>query len=73
MIRTRIVKDVTGTIDLCETYSTDKHKLLQVGTDILYDDIVTDIIAGYDENGNPYSRYSYIETDEFVQEEGEEQ
>ena len=64
MKKTRVVKDESGTVDLCETYSTRKHKLLQVETDIVYGASVIDIIAGYDENNNPYSRYTYEETEE---------
>lgn len=64
MINTRIVKDVTKKIDLVETYSTLGRKLVQVETGIIYPSSVIDVIAGYDEDGKPYSRYTYEETDE---------
>lgn len=49
---------------LCETYSDENYKLKQVETNIVYGSSVIDVIAGYDEQGKPYSRYTYIETDE---------
>ena len=61
---TRVVKDESGTIDLCETFSTENFKLRQVDTGIVYGSSVIDVIAGYDEQGKPYSRYTYEETDE---------
>lgn len=63
MVKTKVVTDESGTVDLCETYSTRKHKLLQVETDIVYGSSVIDVIAGYD-GDKPYSRYTYEETDE---------
>ena len=52
-----------GGRDLCKTFSTIGHKLLQVDTGIVYSSEVIDLIEGY--NGDkPYSRYTYQETDE---------
>lgn len=63
MIDYRTVKDESGTVDLCETYSTENYKLKQVETNIVYGASVIDVIEGY--NGDkPYSRFSYIETEE---------
>ena len=64
MIDRRKIKDDSGTVDLCETYSTDNYKLLQTETDITYGSSVIDVIEGYDQDGKPYSRFTYIETDE---------
>jgi len=61
MVKTRIVKDVSGSVDLCETYSDEGKKLLQIETGITYDESVIDAIAGYNEDGSPYSRYHYEE------------
>ena len=61
---TRVIKDASGTVDLCETFSTIGNKLLQVDTGIVYGKSVIDVIAGYYPNGKPYSRYTYEETDE---------
>ena len=61
---TRVVKDESGQIDLCETFSTENFKLRQEETGIVYGSSVIDTIAGYDEQGKPYSRYTYTETDE---------
>ena len=63
MIKTRVVKDESGTIDLCETYTTNKNKVLkQVETGIVYGNSVIDVIEGFD-GDNPYSRYTYEEVD----------
>ena len=64
MIKTKIVKDVSGVFDLCETYSDEGKKLLQIETGITYDESVIDVIAGYNEDGSPYSRYHYEEIDD---------
>lgn len=64
MIDRRLIKDDSGIIDLCETYSTENYKLLQTNTGITYGASVIDVIEGYDEDGKPYSRFTYIETDE---------
>lgn len=64
MVKTRTVKDVSGSVDLCETYSDEGKKLLQIETGITYDESVIDAIAGYNEDGTPYSRYHYEEIDD---------
>lgn len=51
-------------VELMNTYSTENFKLKQNETGIIYGSSVIDVIAGYDENNNPYSRYTYTETDE---------
>ena len=61
---TRIVKDNSGKIDLCETFSTENYKLLQYETGIVYGSSVIDLIEGFDSNNKPYSRFIYIETEE---------
>ena len=63
MVLARKINDETGTVDLCETYSDENYCLLQDETDIVYGASVVDVIAGYDDDGKPYSRYHYIETD----------
>lgn len=63
MIKTRTVKDVSGAIDLCETYSDEERKLYQPETGITYDTSVIDVIDHY-ENGEPKSRFLYEETDD---------
>lgn len=63
MIDTRVVKDASGTISLCETFTDDENKVLkQVETGIIYDSSVIDVIEGF-VDGKPYSRYKYIEVD----------
>ena len=52
-----------GGCEYLKTYSDSGHKIRQVETDIIYDEAIDTIPC----------RYSYEETDEFVQEEGEEQ
>lgn len=59
-------------VDLCKTFSTENFKLKQEETDIVYGSSVIDVIEGYDENGKPYSRYTYTETDEKDEESEEE-
>ena len=72
MILTRVIRDPKDTIDLCETYSVDNYKLLQQDTGITYGKSVIDPIEGY-ENGFPYSKHTYIETNELdIEDEGEE-
>ena len=63
MVLTEKVKDETGTVDLCETYSNENYCLLQYETGIVYGSSVVDVIAWYDDDGKPYSQYHYIETD----------
>ena len=64
MVDTRIIKDASDTFDLCETFSTENFKLLQVETGEVYGSSVVDVIEGYYEDGRPYSRFTYEETDE---------
>lgn len=63
MKKTRVVRDEADTMDLLETYSDENYKLKQVETQKIYGSSVTDAIEGYDE-GIPYSRYTYVETNE---------
>ena len=58
--------------ELVKTFSDTNHRLLQKNTSVLYNSSVIDRIYGYDEEGVPYSRYSYEETDEIVETESEE-
>ena len=58
-VKTRIVNG-----DLCETYSDENFKLLQEETGIVYGSSVVDVNEGFDDEGNPYSRFTYYETDE---------
>lgn len=69
MVNTRLINNEN--VNLCETYSTDGYKLLQRETNFVYGSSVVDVIEGYDSNGEPYSRFTYVETDELVQEEGD--
>ena len=62
MIKRRIYKN--DKTNLCETYSTEDYKLKQVETNVVYGKSVIDIIEGFDENNIPYSKYTYIETNE---------
>lgn len=50
--------------ETCETYSTENFKLKQEETGIVYGSSVIDVIEGYDDDGKPFSRYTYTETDE---------
>lgn len=58
--------------ETCETYSTENFKLKQEETGIVYGSSVIDIIEGYYDDGKPYSRYTYAETDEKDEESEEE-
>lgn len=58
--------------ELVKTFSDTNHRLLQKNTGILYNSSVIDRIYGYDEEGFPYPRYSYEETNEVVESENEE-
>lgn len=64
MIERREKKFATNPNPLCETFSTTGYKLRQVETDTVYGSSVIDVISGYDENGKPYSRFTYEETEE---------
>lgn len=63
-VQRKLTKDCTGTIDLVMTYSDENYKLKQEETGIVYGSQCSDTIAGYDEHGVPYSRFTYTETDE---------
>lgn len=70
MIDTRVVKDESGTVDLCETFTNDENKVLkQVETGVVYGSSVIDVIAGYID-GKPYPRYHYEEVDDTSIQEG---
>lgn len=70
MIDTKTVKDASGEVDLCETFSTEGFKLRQVETGIIYGSSVIDVIKGL--NGDkPFGSFSYEETDEVDESEEE--
>ena len=56
MVKTR------ETDGMCETYSTENKKLLQYETGAIYGHYCFDVLEGYDDDGNPYCRFTYIET-----------
>lgn len=63
MIDTEKIRNVSDTEDVCRTFSKEGYKLLQTDTGVTYGYEVIDEIAGM--NGDkPFSRFSYIETDE---------
>lgn len=64
MVDRKLYNSPTASQLLCETYSTEHLCLKQIETDTVYDSSVIDVIVGYDENGKPYSRFTYIETEE---------
>ena len=61
MVKTRTVKYDGNPSVLCETYSTVGKRLVQEETGFVFGEAVQDIIEGYDETGNPYSRFHYVE------------
>ena len=63
---TRVVKDESGAVDLCETFTDTVGKVLrQLDTGTIYGASVIDIIEGYDEEtGKPFSRFTYEEIDD---------
>ena len=61
MIKTREYFSATNQNVLCETYSTLGKNLIKQETGVVYGDSVIDVLEGYDENGNPYSRFHYTE------------
>lgn len=63
VLRKEVIFDTNQNV-LVKTYSDKNFKLRQLETNIVYDSSVIDIIAGYDENNVPYSRYTYEEIDE---------
>lgn len=62
MIKHKVIKDESGTVDLCETYSTEKNCVgfIQKETGIMYTENPIDVIAGYID-GEPYPKYTYEE------------
>lgn len=72
MIDREIAHFITNPNDLCRTFSTENFKLKQEETGIVYGSSVIDVIEGYDDDGKPYSRYTYTETDEKDEESEEE-
>lgn len=64
MVDRKKATDDIGTIDLVMTFSTLGYKLKQEETGQVYGKECIDVIAGYDENDKPYSRFTYTETDE---------
>ena len=66
MKNTRVVKDESGTVDLCETFTDTEGKVLrQEDTGTIYGSSVIDLIEGYDEEtGKPFSRFTYEEIDD---------
>lgn len=68
MIEKEHTFDESGTIPLVRTFSTEGKKLKQCETERTYGFEVIDTIKGYDEEGKPYSRYTYVETEEIDEE-----
>ena len=64
MIKAEIIRNEADTDNLCKTYSSDGFKLRQVETGLIYGSMVVDVIIGYNEDGTPFGKYSYEETDE---------
>lgn len=73
MIKTETYTSPYNGNTLCKTYSTEMKLLLQIETGLMYDWFVIDTIDRYDEYGNPYSRYTYKETEEDAELQKEEQ
>jgi hypothetical protein len=71
MIKTRVTLNASGTKELCETYSIEGFKLKQEDTGTIYGRSVIDVIAGYDAQGFPYSKFNYVETEEYDEIEGD--
>ena len=64
MIKTRVVQNACGTKELCEIYSDEGFKLHQEETGVIYGSSVVDALIGYDEFGEPFGKFHYIETEE---------
>lgn len=64
MIKAEIIRNEADTDNLCKTYSNDGFKLRQVETGLIYGSTAIDVIIGYNEDGTPFGKYSYEETDE---------
>lgn len=62
MIKTRIYHGTGGT-QLCETYSDIGSNIINIETENEYEGSAIDAIAGYDDDGNPYSDYHYTESE----------
>lgn len=58
-------------VELVETFSTENFKLKQQETGVVYCSSVIDVIAGYNADEKPYSRYTYTETNEKDEQAGE--
>lgn len=71
MIDRRFYARRTDGVELCETFSTENYKLKQVETDRIYGASVIDVVDGYDDDGKPYSRFTYIETETKDDEDGD--
>ena len=72
MIKAEIIRNEADTDNLCKTYSSDGFKLRQVETGLIYGSIAIDVIIGYNEDGTPFGKNSYEETDEIDYTEDEE-
>ena len=64
MIATREYISPISERKLCETFSTQTKKLLQLETGAVYSENAIDVTQGYDEEGRPFSPFTYRETDE---------
>ena len=69
MVDTRRVKDESGRMYLCETFTNDETKVLRkMETGEVYGQSVVDLIMGY-AFGKPFCRFQYEEIDKPVVEE----
>lgn len=64
MICRETIMDESGTTELCLTYSSNRYKLLQADTGVVYGFSCVDVIAGFEKDGTPYPAHQYEETDE---------
>lgn len=64
MIQREITTDESLAVQLCRTYSSERLKLKQIDTGLVYGYECVDVIAGFDSDGAPYSAHKYEETDE---------
>ena len=71
-VKTEKVLDSSGAVSLCSTFTVEEidgelvrntKDLLQVETNKVYTSPLVDVIEGYDNEGNPYSRFHYQEVD----------
>lgn len=65
MVKTEKITVSGGMRVLCRTYSDVNLRLKQSETGVIYGSDAVDSIEGYDENGLPFSRFNYTETDEY--------